>query len=109
MRELHTFNDEQQANLLVGVLQSQAMPAEVTPEENAWVVWVLNDDDRDQARAVLADFQQDPAAPKFQAAAKLWKHERALNSGRQKNRSGNCKYAFRIAGPVSGGSRIRQP
>jgi GlpG protein len=76
MRELHTFNDEQQANLLVGVLQSQAMPAEVTPEENAWVVWVLNDDDRDQARTVLADFQQDPAAPKFQAAAKLWKQER---------------------------------
>ena len=50
MRELHTFTDERHANLLANVLQSRFMPAEVAQEENSWVVWVLSDDHRDQAR-----------------------------------------------------------
>lgn len=88
MRELHSFDDERRAHLLANVLKSQSMPAEVTPEENAWTVWILSDDDREKARDVLAAFQQDPDAPEFLSAEKLIRdqqaEERAKERARQK-------------------------
>ena len=75
MRELHTFTNERHANLLANLLQSRSMPAEVAPEEDSWVVWVLSDDHRDKAREVLAEFQKNPDAPEFKAAMRTLKQQ----------------------------------
>ena len=77
MRELHTFTDERHASLLADVLTSRSMPAEVTLEEDAWVVWILNDDHREAARAVLAEFKMKPDSPEFAAATKVLKQQRS--------------------------------
>ena len=77
MRELHTFPDERHANLLADVLTSRSMPAEVTPEDNAWVVWIMNDDHREAAREVLAEFKINPDAPAFAAAIKALRQQKA--------------------------------
>lgn len=77
MRELHTFTNERHAQLLANVLLSRSMPAQVTQEENSWVVWVLNDDHRDAAREVLAEFQQNPEAPAFAVVSRTLKQQQA--------------------------------
>ncbi len=77
MRELHKFADERHASLLANVLQSRSMPAEVTQEEKTWVVWVLSDNDRDKAREVLVEFQQNPDAPEFKTATQMLKQQQA--------------------------------
>ena len=77
MRELQTFTDERHANLLANVLTSKSMAAEVTPEDDAWVVWILNDDDREAARGVLAEFERNPDAPEFVDAIKTLKQQQA--------------------------------
>ena len=84
MRELHTFTDERHANLLANVLQSRFMPAEVAQEENSWVVWVLSDDHRDQAREVLAAFQQNPDAPEFQGVMRTLKQQQLETRAEEK-------------------------
>ena len=86
MRELHKFSDERQAILLANVLKSRSMPADVTPEENAWIVWILSDDDRDRARNVLTMFQQNPDAPEFQTAPQLIQRQQAGERAREKSR-----------------------
>ena len=83
MRELHTFPDERHANLLADVLTSRSMPAEVTSEDNAWVVWILNDDHREAAREVLAEFKRNPDAPEYAAAIKAIKQQRAESQAKE--------------------------
>ena len=109
MRELHTFTDERHASLLANVLQSRSMPAEVTQEENSWVVWVLSDDHRDNAREVLVEFQQNPDAPEFATATQMLKQQQADARAAENKRPESCRFEFRIAGPESGGSAIPQP
>ncbi len=77
MRELNTFKNERHANLLAEVLQARSMPAEVTEEEDAWIVWVVSDDHREKAREVLAEFQKNPDAPEFASAVKTLKQQQA--------------------------------
>lgn len=70
MRELHTFNDERGARRFVSVLQSRKMPSHVEQEDAAWVVWIENDDHRDEARELLKEFQANPDAEQFAEAEK---------------------------------------
>jgi GlpG protein len=99
MRELHTFTDERHARLLANVLQSRSMPAEVTHEDNSWVVWVLSDDHRDPARRILTEFRQNPEAPEFLAAAKAFKQQQAdLRSREQKARKLQIRIQDRWSG-----------
>jgi len=86
MRELHSFSDERQAHLLANVLKSRSMPAEVTPEGNTWIVWILSDDDRDKARDVLTAFQQNPGASEFQVAEQLVQQQQAEERAQEKAR-----------------------
>ena len=70
MRELHSFSDEKLARRFVNVLQSRKMPAHVDQENDQWVLWIENDDDRVTARELLATFQSDPDSAEFSEAEK---------------------------------------
>lgn len=71
MRELYSFADERLARRFVDVLQSRKMPARAEQEGDAWVIWIENDDDRDNARNLLNQFQTDPEADEFSEAEKI--------------------------------------
>ncbi len=71
MRELHSFTDERLARRFVDVLRSRKMPARAEPEGDAWVIWIENDDDRDNARSLLSQFEADPEADEFSEAERI--------------------------------------
>lgn len=73
MRELHTFADEQIARRFITILQSRQMPAHAEQEGASWIIWIENDDDRDQARELLKEFQANPDAKQFAEAEKAAK------------------------------------
>ncbi len=70
MRELCTAPDAQQASILVDYLLTQKIPAEIRLEEGQQVIWVKNEDDVDQAKAIWAEFQQCPHDSKYVASRK---------------------------------------
>ena len=73
MRELHTFADEQIARRFITILQSRQMPAHAEQENASWIIWIENDDHRDKARELLAEFQANPDAEQFAEAEKAAK------------------------------------
>lgn len=86
MRELHTFADEQVAHRFVSILQSRQMPAHTDQEGASWVVWIENDDHRDKARDLLAEFQANPDAEQFAEAEKTAKRILAEKLEAEKSR-----------------------
>lgn len=73
MRELHTFADEQIARRFVTILQSRQMPAHAEQDGSTWIIWIENDDHRDNARELLKEFQANPDAEQFSEAEKAAK------------------------------------
>ena len=86
MRELHTFADEQVAHRFISILQSRQMPAHAEPEGASWIVWIENDDHRDQARELLTEFQANPDAEQFAEAEKTAKRILAEKLEAEKSR-----------------------
>ena len=68
MRELTTLASQQHAERLAGYLVTQSIPCSVEEEEGQWVVWVVNDDDRDTAQKVLEEFRENPEDFRYDAA-----------------------------------------
>ena len=46
------------------------MPAHAEQEDASWIIWIENDDHRDKARELLAEFQANPDADQFAEAEK---------------------------------------
>ena len=68
MRELHTFSDQQIAARLSGFLTSHLIVNQVEQEHGEWTIWIVSDDQRQQARQVLETFLDDPYAESVTAA-----------------------------------------
>ena len=68
MRELHTFSDQQIAARLSGFLTSHLIVNQVEQEQGEWTIWIVSDDQRQQARQVLETFLDDPYAESVTAA-----------------------------------------
>ena len=68
MRELTTLSDRERAERLAGWLVTQGIPSQVDPEHDQWIIWVVNDDDREPAQQILEEFLQDPDNPRYGAA-----------------------------------------
>lgn len=68
MRELTVFADRDQAERLSAYLVTQAIPSEVDEEAGQWIIWVVNDDDREKAQKVLEEFRKDPDNESYRAA-----------------------------------------
>ena len=68
MRELTTLNRQREAERLAGYLVTQSIPSSVEEENDRWVVWIVNDDDRETAQEVLEAFQQNPADNRYDTA-----------------------------------------
>jgi len=69
MRELNSFSDRSQADRLSAYLATQSIPASVDEEDDQWVVWITNDDDRPAAEEILNVFRSDPDHSRYDKAA----------------------------------------
>ena len=74
MRELTSLKDRVQAGRLAAYLAVQGIHATADEDDGEWIIWVHNDDDREQAGDILAQFQQDPNDPKFENAERKVRH-----------------------------------
>ena len=68
MRELTTLTSQRHAERLAGYLVTQSIPSSVEDEDGQWVIWVVNDDDRDSAQKVVEAFRQNPEDSRYDAA-----------------------------------------
>ncbi len=68
MRQLTSIKDQQQARYFASYLAVQGIQASAEAEDGQWSVWYHDDDDREQADAILAEFRQNPDDPKYEAA-----------------------------------------
>jgi GlpG protein len=68
MRELHTFSDQQIAARLSAFLTSHLITNQVEQEQGEWTIWIVSDDQRQQARQVLETFLDDPYSESVTAA-----------------------------------------
>src|SRR5687768_13294697 len=69
MRQIGSINNDQDAERFSDYLLTQGIGNMV--EEGAggtWLVWVENDDHLDRGRTELAQFQANPADPRYEAA-----------------------------------------
>ncbi len=74
MRELATFTDEQQSRRFTAYLAVQAIQVSADEDDGRWVIWVHDDDDREQALAYLEEFQQDPNHERYENAERKVRH-----------------------------------
>ena len=106
MRELTIFTNQQQAERLAGYLVTQSIPSSVDKEDGQWVIWVVNDDDRDAALKILDVFQQNPDDSRYDAALvqakKLAKQEADV-----RRKYANVRLIWQNAGAVTGGMPIQ--
>ncbi len=68
MRQIGTFPDRSQVQLLADYLLTQRIPTRLDQQPAGWEIWVCNEDQVDQARQILAEFQSAPNDPRFAAA-----------------------------------------
>lgn len=68
MRELVSLSDEQLARRFAAYLAVQAVQSSVEKDEGHWIVWINNDDDRERAAEMLAEFQHNPNDEKYENA-----------------------------------------
>ena len=93
MRELTTIATLDDARRLVAYLAVQAVETRLDDDDGEWTIWILNDDDRDKADAILKDFQQNPTDPKFENAERKVRSvlQEAERLNKQQNRANKLR------------------
>ncbi|MCP4169261.1 MAG: rhomboid family intramembrane serine protease [Fuerstiella sp.] len=74
MRELTTLSNEAHARRLSAFLATEAVEAGFDEENDGWIIWVHNEDDRDTAEQILREFESDPDHERYAAAERKVKH-----------------------------------
>ena len=88
MRQIGTLADENAARTFEDFLLTRGVKSNVEEAGDGWVVWILDEDDVDQARKELAEYRENPGAEHFvegaQAAADLRRQEKKQRKRTQK-------------------------
>jgi GlpG protein len=72
MRLIGHLRGEEEAQTLSDFLYSQGIDNQTDPEpDGSWAIWIHSEEHLDEARDLLADFQEEPHAPKYQQASSL--------------------------------------
>ncbi|MFI4847757.1 Rhomboid protease GlpG [Gimesia chilikensis] len=70
MRKIGTLPSEQQAKLFEDFLLTEEIGANIDTSGDEWNIWILDEDQVEQAKQELAAFTEDPGAEKYQAATR---------------------------------------
>ncbi len=68
MRQVGTIHSEDDALRLADFLLTQGIDTKTEPGADGWAMWVRNEDQLDQAKEELRQFQENPADPRYAAA-----------------------------------------
>lgn len=68
MRELASFSNQEHATRFGAYLVTQSILIDVEQEDDEWIVWIVNDDDREASEKLLVEFRGDPNAEKYSVA-----------------------------------------
>lgn len=68
MRQLTSIKDQQQARYFASYLAVQGIQASAEEEGGEWLIWYHDDDDREQAKELLAEYRENPEDAKYEAA-----------------------------------------
>lgn len=69
MRRIGNLSSEQQAHTFQDYLLTEEIDTQVDQSADAWSIWVLDEDDLEEAQRKLAEFEADPQADKYVAAS----------------------------------------
>ena len=70
MRKIGTLPSEQQAKLFEDFLLTEEIGANIDTSGDEWNIWILDEDQVEQAKQELAAFTKNPGAEKYQAATR---------------------------------------
>jgi GlpG protein len=79
LREIGSITQERDAKVLADYLLTLKITTKLESRAGNWVVWVHREERVPEARAALAEFQLNPADPRFHAAAQTAKVIRKQN------------------------------
>ncbi|MFP6769233.1 MAG: rhomboid family intramembrane serine protease [Planctomycetaceae bacterium] len=82
MREIGTLPEQDQAERFRDWLTTRDMVCEVDCEDETWVIWIHDEDRLESAAAELRDFQADPRAERYLAAATAARQQRRAEQQR---------------------------
>lgn len=68
MRQLTSIKDQHQARYFASYLAVQGIQASAEEDDGEWSIWYHDDDDREHANELLAEYRNDPDDPKYEAA-----------------------------------------
>lgn len=68
MRQIGTLLKEKEANRLAAFLVTQGIAAHAELDEDAWLIWVRDENHLDQAREILEQFRFDPNDRRYDGA-----------------------------------------
>lgn len=68
MRELHQLEQQQDAVRLAGWLSRNSIRVRVEQEDGRWVIWLVDDAQKETATGLLQQFLSDPQAAQITAA-----------------------------------------
>lgn len=88
MRQIGTLPDEDAARTFGDFLLTRGVKANVEARDGEWIVWIVDEDDVEQAREELAQYRENPEAEHFsegaRAAADLRRQEEKQRKKSQK-------------------------
>ena len=68
MRQIGTLTNEKDANTFVDYLLTQGIDSQCEPSGDVFDIWIRDEDQIDQAKPMLTEFQTNPQATSFQSA-----------------------------------------
>lgn len=68
MRHLTSLSEEAPAMRLVAYLAVEGIQTTLEDDDGTWDIWVHHDDDREQAKSILAEFEQNPEDERYTKA-----------------------------------------
>ncbi len=68
MRKLTSLTDSDAARKLASYLAVKGIQTSAEDEDGEWVIWYHDDEDREEATAIVAEYQQNPNDPRYEAA-----------------------------------------
>ncbi|MDG2381811.1 MAG: rhomboid family intramembrane serine protease [Pirellulaceae bacterium] len=70
MRQIGYLHDKRHAQVFLDYLLTQGISAQTDSDESGWAVWVRDENDVQEARTRLAEFEKNPADSHYQTVSK---------------------------------------
>jgi GlpG protein len=106
MRQIGVITDPEQARVFAGYLLTQGIKSRLDSSADGTVVWIHDEDQLEAAKRELGEFQAEPGAARFKAAAEK---ARELEKQARKREEEYRRNMIQVRSRWSGGAAQRRP